>query len=493
MNPFSKYRDKLENYLGSEDSEIDEIVKKDIENIRKRDPEKNKRSTPSEDIGIYLPSLWVFEAYPPSYIEGLIHGIKKLDLVDQLERSHHRNILDRLNIMRSSGYRSSWYNIGVIKPDNSPNVPSFLNAPLPEGVKYASSYLHQFVPSTTILATQFHFVDELRNSVEKPLRDYYETYAEKVKHGTRYHAPIHQKEEAYNLQLEFLRTKCTNWISTHFPGLFDSNFLERAHPTVELILLENDDPLTDTHNSYESYLNIVGFETEYDVYKSIDLKELHMTIDEKFLAKRSTITIGGNIEKVLSEEKLKMYGDKRIDSISSWLHYLSKTLSFWSLTDLVFGYDQKLKKVRDKLGAVDSMNPADALEKLQIIDDEISALQMNSSPFTRELLQSIDRPDFEFDMYDFNLIAERRGEDFSFLEARKKVLKRTAESIESNSKQVNRISDRLSRLVTTKVNLKLSESNNTLQFWILIFTFVMILVAIINAINMESILNYVGL
>ncbi|WP_428235750.1 hypothetical protein [Gracilimonas sp.] len=483
MSFFSKHIDKVKKALKNGERK-DGPSKAAIRGLRhhrmKRDPEDNQKSAVPEDVRIYMPSLWVIEAYPPTFINNLIDGLKKGDFVEQHSRIHNRNILDQINLMRSVGFRNNWYHLGIFASKDSSMFPT-MNANIPEGVSHISSYLHQFVPSTTILASQFYLNKDLQKTIEEPLSKDYQTVAIVNKDRTRYNSVIHQKQDAYLYQMEFIRTLCSNWVDSSFPGLFSSDLIKRNHPTSELILFEADDPIEGKQNPYGSYKNIMGFKSDFDMYQSSDLKDFVMTLDEKYSSNRSSILFGGNIDKVLSDKKLEAYGGSdKVQRIAGWSYYLHKTLSFWSLTDIVFEYYRKQNNLRDKLGAIDHSSDENALFELQNIENELIELQANSIPLANELYSVIDEKGFDYDLFDFAPIAKELRGKKTFIELRKDLLKRKALSIIENDKQITRITSSLTNLITGQINLKLSESNNKLQKRIFWLTLLAVIIAVFS-------------
>jgi len=386
--------------------DLDFFTDEDREYFKSKDEEQNRLSKPPEDVKVYFPAVWVFEAFTPSFIYQLKKGLINTRLVDNIYLFNRRDILEELESMRSRTFGGSWFNAGHYSTHDSM---SSRQIDLPEGINSVSIYLHQFVPSTTIMAVQFKFEESLNNTVEEVLRTDFRTYAKKLDKVTSFINPIKQKRKAYQSEIENLKSICTKWMSQNFPGLFESSLIGRGHPTAELILLENDSLFKKGGNDWESYLNTIGFRSEFETYRSEQLNGLYMALNEPIIAKRSSLTLSGNLNEILDEKESRGYGgENHISSICNWADLrLHKTLSFWCMSEIAYAFDHKIKRLRDQIGEIDSSELKQALSRLNKINEEISKLQMNALPFSKETAQSVNERHFKSEVYDFKLITEK--------------------------------------------------------------------------------------
>ncbi|MEX1015012.1 MAG: hypothetical protein WDZ80_07710, partial [Candidatus Paceibacterota bacterium] len=92
--------------------EEDFFTAEEREFYKTKDAEQNRLSAPPEDVRVYLPAVWVFEAYTPSYIDILKEGLLKTQLVEKIKQFNRRDILEELQAMRSRSRGGSWFNIG---------------------------------------------------------------------------------------------------------------------------------------------------------------------------------------------------------------------------------------------------------------------------------------------------------------------------------------------------------------------------------------------
>lgn len=472
----------------------EDFTSEEREYYKSKDAEQNRLSAPPEDVRVYFPAVWVFEAFTPSFIDNLKEGLVKAELVDKIKQFRRRDILEELYAMRFRSSGGSWFNIGHFTI-NDASQSRRLN--LPGGIKSVSMYLHQFVPSTTILAVQFQF-DELHSEeLEKVLRKDFQTRTEKEGRLTKFHSPIEQKRDEYAYEKENLISICTHWMATNFPGLFQSDITEREHPVAELILLRNAIPIKkEGSNSYESFLTTIGFRSEFESYKSSDLQNIFMALNESILKKRSSLILSGNMDEILRGQESKMYGGgDLLFGITNWASTnFHKTLSFWCMSEISYTFDHKIKELRDRLGSINTIIPKQALNELRLLESEVSKFQINALPFLHEIGENINRRHFQTWIYDFKLMTDEIKQDKSLNELRRDWLQERAESIVKNNKQLDEISKRLSELISSQINLELSETNRRIQKWLFGLTIIAVSIAIFNFfdISWDSILDFLN-
>lgn len=488
MKLIKKYKERISSSI---DSKTDENLFDEAEReyFRENDPRDNELSSPPEDVKVYIPSIWVFEAFTPSFIQNLNIGFEILGLKEKMERYNRINIDEEILSMRSRDKTVLWRRIGKFSTNN---ISPSRRLKLPGDILSVSIYLHQFIPSTTILAIQFQFKDSLRDSIDKTLRMNFETKAVKKDRTISYYSPIQQKREAYQYYIENLKSICTNWLVDYFPGLFASNLIERGHPTVELILLKNADPINVGEHRYESYLNTLGFRSEFETYNPLGIENLYMTLRGKIIDTRSTMVLSADMDKLLSFEESKKYGDDLLFGISNWLEgRFNKTLAFWCLTEIAFSLEQQLMIMRDKIGSTDISNPKKALSELQEIEAELSSVQLNAIPFSHEVLGFTDLKDFESGVYDFEIVTDKIDSKFTFNEFRRKKLSGRVKSIQDLNQQINSVIGRLTDLVSSQINFNLSETNQNIQKWLVALTVIAVIIAAFNFfdITVSSIIN----
>lgn len=461
------------------DPTLDLFTDGDREYYKSLDAEQNRLSKPPEDVKVYFPSFWVFEAFTPSNIDNLKEGLKKRGIDEKIRILNRRDIIDELDALRSRSLGGGWFNIG----NYSTNNPSPLNRlELSDGIQSVSIYLHQFVPSTTMMAFQFR-LDEVHDGIlDRTLRTNYRTKAVKKGRNTRFISPIDQKRDEYTFEKESLISIGTNWVANTFPGLFQSDLIGRSFPIVELILFKNEQPIKEKQNPYESYLTTIGFKSEFETYKSPDLPNIFMALDEGVLNKRSTMILSGNMDEIINSNETRGYGGgDLLFGISNWISTtLHKTLSFWCLSEVTYTFDHKIKQLRDELGGIETSNPQQALSGLRKIENEISQFQINALPFLYEIEENIDKRHFLTNIYEFKIMSDQIQQEKGLIEFRRSWIQSRAESMIKNNQHLDRASERLSGLISSQINLDLEKSNQKIQKLLVGLTIVAVTIAVFN-------------
>lgn len=152
-----------------------------------RDAEENRQSAPPVEESIELHSLWVVEAYPPSYVHGLLSALQSLGWDAEDPAVPYSNATQWLQNIRQRSASGAWLNIGpIVRPDDRRFIASKRKAFLPEGVDYALAQMHNVTSSITCLAVGFVFTEDVARRYDLTLRQPRTTFAENTGRGYRF-------------------------------------------------------------------------------------------------------------------------------------------------------------------------------------------------------------------------------------------------------------------------------------------------------------------
>jgi hypothetical protein len=333
------------------------IENSESEYYRERDAKINRETTPDPDEHIRIPVIWVFEAFPPSFIRNLRISSEKLGWNDE-ERALNPIFPDSIDDMRARFLGGGWLNLGYIVSESEKYWPMMppRKAPLPEGVKMIRASVLQYIPSTTIFVGQFFMNEDAKASLEQPLNQIYKTYKKPLKGGGYSIEGVEkQKKAAVEGRREFLRRHCTNWIREYMPGLFASGIMGDYFPACELILLAKNNPFIQVGDlPQKSFLGMLGldYNCRYNAWISDNLKGLYLNFVKGGGDDNGRIVMSGNENEMLDDEKLNMFGeDNRQENIISYTEFLDDTLGLWTLNRIAQSYEKRLGAIRDACGA----------------------------------------------------------------------------------------------------------------------------------------------
>lgn len=460
-----------------------------------RDQKENIESSPPDDEKIRIPSIWAFEAFPPTFIANFHRRVEELGWIDEKLGGLY-DFQDTLHDMRHRVSGGGWINLGWIF-DNSIEKSFFpsKNAKLPNGVKSIRASLLQFVPSTTILVCQFNFEDDLANILENPLRNAYTTYKEKNTRGYSFIEVGQQKKDSVDLNLEYLNTLCSTWLKENFRGIFSSDLVDDEHPTCTLMTLEKYIPFVQHDLKWNSYMSILDIDNDFDAWKNEEIKGLYLKLSRERKSVRKKLILAGNINEILRDEDLKAYGQTKESSVLNFLQYLDYTLGTWVLSTLLDAYIYKITDLRDLYGKTDVNNLSQSISTITKLDHEVIKFQKNILPFISEVKHYCkNQSRFMHEIYEFSPLNDRGTQErqlfgniresmihrIKLLEQNVKILKETANA----ARQINTIvsSDNLA-----KINIGMQKSMHKMTIVILLLTLISTLSAVTSIVGKEKI------
>ena len=386
---------------------------------------------------------------------------------------------------RASG--SGWINLGyIVDETNERCLPRTKKAKLPDGVESIRASILQFLPSTTILACMFILKDDVANSIENPLRDIYSSYTEKTKNGYKIIGLLHQKKDAVMLTREYLKNLCASWISENFPGLFSSRYLDGNFPVCELITFEKNAPYQKINeNFHDNFFFMLNLAHNFDAYQSDGFEGLFLQLSEGGNNKISNIVLSGNINNILANTDLNMYGGTtKTDKILNYLTYIDKSLGIWVLFVIAKTFETRLTKLRDSYGENDIDNLNNDASTLMNLDRQILDIQKNAIPFIYELADFCkDEKYFMHDVYEFKAIHEARKRDDGLFNSIRKSLLFYADLLNRNEKLLRNTADAHRQISMAKSSSFLAQTNISLQKRMNCMTLVILVLTVVSAVS----------
>lgn len=464
-----------------------------LEFHKKIDPEDNKKTSPPSDEKVRIPSIWVFEVFPPAFIANFYSSVEKLGWA-KIELAINHNFPTIIESMRNRSSGGGWLNLGIIARDSGRLSSIGRKAQLPEGVKFVNASIYQHLPSTTILACQFLLEDNEANSLDHTLRKHFNTFKEKVSSGHLYHTVINQKVAEVKATREHLRKLCTNWMSNYIPGLFASGIGGGTFPTCEFIALKKYSPYEQLGRiPCDSFLSMMNLDHDIDAWQSDEISGLFLQYPDRSDSKFDRLILTGNISEILTDKKLEGFaGDSREDKILCWMMFLGNTISTWVLYVIAQTYEKQLGIFRDDYSAVDVSKITQAASGVHGLDKRFLDLQKNLIPFAQELKSFCENKQlFMSDIYKFKPIRDDLHNDTEFFNSTRERLLYLSDNLSNNEQQIRTIANRTSQIVSAISNDKLTQTNAKLQkgiswmTWALvIFTLILVVLEIDDKIDL---------
>lgn len=465
--------------------------------ITQRDQQINTKTTPSIDEKIKLPTIWAFEVFPPEFIENFYHGIEKLQWLDEKIDSMD-NFQDTLHDLRHRLTGGGWINLGYIRDDSALHtIPRSRTAKLPNGIQSIRASIFQPIPSTTILICQFFLDDDLSDVIDKSLRKNYQTYKQKTKFGYRIMDVEHQKRETIHLELEFLNNLCSTWIKDHFAGLYASDDIQEEHPTCAFLTLEKGIPFEEKEFKGD-YLSILDMHNNFDAWTSGALQGIHLSFPRKENSVRKSLILSGNINEILKDEDLKLYGDEKENRVLNYLQYLDHTFGTWVLNVLLESYIYKITDLRDLYGKTDVHDRKKAISTITALDQEVLKSQKNILSFIDEMKYYTDNEIFFMrEIYEFEAMNKTWHKEKLFAGIRKTIIYRldllsqNQKILKETSSAVREINTLITSDYLADTNIIIQKSMKKMTIAILILTMVSTIATVISVIGYNDVKSFV--
>ncbi len=478
--------DDFQSKIKNENREIDEKshIQESLDYFyHKKDPKDNGLTTLPEDERVKVPAIWAFEVFTPEYVDHFYQSLEKLGWLDDMISPEHY-LEERLDTLR---YRvdggSALINIGfVIDYSAKQTIPSSKQAHLPKGVNSIHISLLRPMASTTILICQFEFSDDLSYILEETFTKSFQTYIQKHKHSTQFIDVISQKKKSVQLNLEYLKSICSEWLKEHFRGVYASDLIKEEHPICTFLTLEKNIPFTKMDN-YTNYLSILDLYHNSEVWTNDTLTGLYLKFYEDRDTMRDNLLLTGNIHEMLKNKDLSIYHEKNESNYLHYLHYLDYTLGAWILNVLLDSYIYKINDLRDEYGKANIDNLEKSISTITALDYEVLKVQKNIVPFISELKHYSETPCFMHNLFEFTPYnQELRKERTLFSSIQKNIIYKV-DLLSKQEKILQNTANAVRQMNSIIFSDKLANTNVQMQSSIKFMTKVIVALTIISTIS----------
>jgi hypothetical protein len=481
-----KYKNSNVNIFLNKNRGINKNVEEGLRQYREtEDLKQNKQTTPPKNEKINFRCLWVFEIYTPNYVSNLVNGIDKLPWNKNLH-IHDKKYSEIIKKSREGNY-NNWYNLGWITKSEKNDI-------LPKDVEYLHGSFFQYLPSTSILGIQFIFKDTVSNSIEKILRDEYETFVLKKERFYEFISPVIQKKNKIKNFKENTHNECYEWFRVFLPGLYSDKDTKIKFPSCEFLTLKVAKPYENKRKFSEDYVDILGLNRMHEVWFSEDFKGIFLEIPRIAESDFSSIKISGNDKEILPDIDLERDGDQNKHGIERYMESLDENLVIWVLGVLLKTYRANLYRIRDSISEVSFGNIKKATTALKNIRRKQALIDRNLPYFLNEyrarkkIYFSKRLPKFKPLEKDHYLKKD--------IELFDDILKISSTELDNITMEYNNVSQSISATANIILSITNEKSNKRyliLQWVMIILTISIFILSIITAIDKwPLVLNYIS-
>jgi hypothetical protein len=139
-----------------------------LNEIRTRDAERNRDGRLPDGEEISVEAIWISEAYPPSYLDGLIEGLDALRVGGAF--GTRESAAHYVRLYRSGAYAGGSVNLGFFsRRGQGVFGADYVETDLPPRVEPARGWLENVTPSLSVITVQFEIAAKDRTLLERPL------------------------------------------------------------------------------------------------------------------------------------------------------------------------------------------------------------------------------------------------------------------------------------------------------------------------------------
>lgn len=430
---------------------------------------------PADEV-IGLPSIWILEAYPPSYVDSLEEGLERLGWKSRGPFPRWKDSSSGIRDARS-GAGFSFVTFETMYPPGQ--YAELLGLPavdLPPGCSRLVVRGHHPVPSTSVLVFQFVLDRTAGKEIEgafvrEPPTEEMDPADILSRPGPR----LREVEEAVQRVRRKWRDTCAGWVSSRLPGLFAET---GGVPAAEFVTLGKALPL-DHSGRDQPYLQALGLASFHGASELWGCKGLRL---------RSPFWSGPVGDVLLAGREIELSDLEPSDDSGSILDRVSSEIEDplvrWALFETMRRYGIRLAGLRDLVGVIAGVDERGAARSLGDVQRAFMRLHADTVPLQREILEFCQndaryhREGGEFHLIDRHQIVP--GRDPNVLED---VRQRTAEE----AHRLLRISSDLREMVSTTSGIlgamaqeRATEENLKLQRSVLWLTIYGLLVTVFS-------------
>ena len=355
-----------------------------LSEVRSLDAGRNSegRLPDSEEVG--LEAVWISEAYPPSYLDGLVKGLESLGVGGHF--GTRETAAQYVRLYRSGAYAGGSVNLGFFtRRGHGVLGADYLETDLPARVERARGWLENVTPSLSVITMQFEIAAGDRALLNGPLRAEYRTRLRRSRHGWVYVDPDTQRREAMRAALGDVTRECASWVRGHFPGAFAAGLLDRDYPSCLFMTTRQVIPF-DRPAKLVKWLWTTGFDASHEAWGSADWTGLRLRVSDRD-GERHQWWLAGRQGDILSDAGDKLQGAYGGATREGWLNRvndeMSMTLMLHATESLLSGMHAAVSQSRDSMGA--SATPKWDIRRLDALRTDITAFVRDVEPVASEL------------------------------------------------------------------------------------------------------------
>ena len=264
---------------------------------------------------------------------------------------------------------------------------------LPDAVDYATGRLTCLFPGLVVFSMQFVLNDETALSLDRVLREEYETLLEPRHRATAHLTPGFRKHQAVQEKRAELRRACASWFSDNAPGVFHGGVSSgRDFPSCELLTVQRARPFlplpaeetpTSMHGLY-NYMTLLQLGHVGNAYESPSIPGLLLR-PPALSEDGSALLLAGGKNALRNQPLYRLYDEQeaeRVKFAGALDITVGDVLLVWTLHVLLRHYEQALAFVRDRLGEVKLTAPQAAAEEIGSLQSDLFALSRDVVPLS---------------------------------------------------------------------------------------------------------------
>jgi len=369
-----------------------------------------------EGESISVPCVWIVEVYLPSHIDGLVRGLKDLNV--ESGNFWRGNPIESVLNSRARGGETYPTNLAHLRRE--PMAPRSLfgiSARLPAGVYAASLDYVSPMPGVTVVIGHFYFDDEAALGISEPFRTDYRATAVRADRGWALPTGAHLRDDAVIEYRAGLRRRCERWFHDNLPGVY-STLTDAVTPACELLTFAVADPLggrtpakyedqkiippgelTEEPESHsrggddEPYLSILGQTGDWDAWACADNPGLVLRLPrthEPFHTD-SHLVLSANVG---TFHRIQPYADKNAEgprAVGGRIGSFGKTFVIYAISRLIGDFENRIGRLADQLGTVPLKNVRRSVQNMTTIEREMAILARDARPCLRGVAGADER------------------------------------------------------------------------------------------------------
>ena len=360
---------------------------------RADDAEENEASEPPKDETVELHCVWLAECYGPSQMGNLLSGIDRLRWDEQGHNSLRPGRLKRW-IESARSENAGMAELGhVVRPGDGRWIMSRSESDLPSEVDYARGRLECLFPGLVVFSMMFVLKDEAALSLDRALREEYETVLVPKLRATEHVTPAHRKQEAVGEKRAELRSRCASWFSANVPGVFHGpGSPDGGFPSCELLTVTKAQPFVRLWEEGQS-----DYQVLYNLYNYMTLLRLDSLWDSFEIPRRPGLLLRGPVTEeeglalliagrkgVVHEHpdyhRYRELAPEPMKMAESLYRSVCGALVPWAVQALLGRYERALAAIQDRVGAIDLDAPEVAAREVGKAQSGLLALSRDVVP-----------------------------------------------------------------------------------------------------------------